>query len=87
MQAQEQEHCAYMHTLAYMGPARLVRPLRILANVSDSKPVRVFPAAQAHIVRAMLEAMCFQTREVVDAMCHDAGLERLEVRREPTDSV
>ena len=42
------------------------------------------PVAQAHIVRAMLEAMCFQTLEVVDAMCHDAGLERLEVRPEPT---
>lgn len=33
------------------------------------------------MVRAMLEAMCFQTREVVDAMCKDAGLDRLEVCR------
>ena len=45
------------------------------------------PVAQAHIVRAMLEAMCFQTREVVDTMCHDAGLERLEVRPEPIGSM
>lgn len=30
-------------------------------------------------MRAMLEAMCFQTREVVDAMCRDAALHRLEV--------
>lgn len=33
------------------------------------------------MVRAMLEAMCFQTREVVDAMCQDAGLDSLEVIR------
>ena len=34
---------------------------------------------QAHVVRAMLEGICFQTREVVDAMTKDAGLDRLEV--------
>lgn len=32
-----------------------------------------------HIVRAMLEAICFQTREVVDAMRKDADLSHLKV--------
>jgi glycerol kinase len=36
-------------------------------------------ATKAHIVRAMLEAMCFQTREVVDAMRQDADLSHLKV--------
>ena len=36
-------------------------------------------ATKAHIVRAMLEAMCFQTREVVDAMRQDADLSQLKV--------
>ncbi|KXZ50423.1 hypothetical protein GPECTOR_16g597 [Gonium pectorale] len=30
---------------------------------------------RAHVVRAMLEAICFQTREVLDAMRHDAQLD------------
>lgn len=42
--------------------------------------MRLGTGVQAHVVRAMLEAMCFQTREVVDAMCRDAGLDHLEVR-------
>lgn len=33
----------------------------------------------AHVVRALLEAICFQTREVVDAMRRDADLSHLEV--------
>ena len=33
-----------------------------------------------HIVRAMLESMCFQTREVVDAMRKDADLSHLKVK-------
>ena len=33
---------------------------------------------KAHIVRAMLEAICFQTREVVDAMRQDADLSHLK---------
>lgn len=34
---------------------------------------------QAHVVRAMLEAICFQTREVCAAMCRDACVPSLEV--------
>ena len=32
---------------------------------------------RAHIVRAMLEAICYQTRDVVEAMRHDADMSRL----------
>ncbi len=32
-------------------------------------------ATRAHLVRATLEAICYQSREVVDAMQHDAGIE------------
>mmetsp|Transcript_12324 Transcript_12324/g.37098 ORF Transcript_12324/g.37098 Transcript_12324/m.37098 type:complete len:513 (-) Transcript_12324:411-1949(-) len=38
-------------------------------------------STKAHVVRAMLEAMCFQTREVSEAMCRDAGTDNLEVLR------
>lgn len=34
---------------------------------------------KGHIVRAMMEAICFQTREVVDAMRMDADLSHLKV--------
>ncbi|MFL7811467.1 MAG: FGGY family carbohydrate kinase, partial [Anaerolineae bacterium] len=30
---------------------------------------------KAHIVRATLEAICYQTRDVMEAMCADAGIE------------
>ncbi|KAK9813541.1 hypothetical protein WJX73_005927 [Symbiochloris irregularis] len=36
---------------------------------------------RAHIVRAMLEAMCWQTREVIDAMKDDVSLEELKLLR------
>ena len=76
-----------MHNFSGMGPAPSGKTAPHPGNCQQQQTREDAPAAQAHIVRAMLEAMCFQTREVVDAMCHDAGLERLEVRREPTVSV
>ena len=36
---------------------------------------------RAHIVRAMLEAICFQTREVLEAMRKDADLAGLKLLR------
>ncbi|KAL4431102.1 hypothetical protein ABPG75_006358 [Micractinium tetrahymenae] len=36
-------------------------------------------STKAHIVRAMLEAICFQTRDVLEAMQADSGTERLPV--------
>jgi len=34
----------------------------------------------AHIIRATLEALCYQTRDVMDAMCDDTGLTFTELR-------
>jgi glycerol kinase len=34
---------------------------------------------QAHVVRAMLEAICFQALDVLEAMKQDADLSRLDV--------
>ncbi len=36
---------------------------------------------RAHIVRAMLEAICFQTREVLDAMRADADMAGMKLLR------
>ena len=49
---------------ALTAPARTKQPLA---------------SVQAHVVRAMLEAMCFQTREVSEAMCRDAQKPALQV--------
>lgn len=38
-------------------------------------------STRAHIVRAMLEAVCFQTREVLDAMRKDADMAGLRSLR------
>ncbi|CAN5174483.1 glycerol kinase GlpK [soil metagenome] len=35
---------------------------------------------RAHVVRAAVEAMAYQTRDVVDAMCRDAGISITELR-------
>ena len=34
---------------------------------------------KCHVVRAALEAICFQTREVLDSMRKDANLEGIKV--------
>lgn len=36
---------------------------------------------RAHIVRAMLEAICYQTRDVLDAMRADADLDHMTLLR------
>ena len=56
---------------------------------SDARGVMVGLTAytnRGHIVRAMLESMCFQTREVVDAMRKDADLSHLKVLHLPTST-
>ena len=42
---------------------------------------------RAHIARATLEAIAFQTRDVVDAMRHDAGIEFTELKADGGASV
>ncbi|MEA2174194.1 MAG: glycerol kinase, partial [Blastocatellia bacterium] len=36
--------------------------------------------SRAHLVRATLESMCYQTRDVVDAMARDSGIRLQEIR-------
>ena len=36
--------------------------------------------SRAHIVRAMLEAICFQCKEILDAMRKDSGLQLTSLR-------
>lgn len=45
----------------------------VIAGLSGS-------STRAHVVRAMLEAVCYQTREVLDAMKRDAGLQLKALR-------
>ena len=48
-------------------------------------PVAAVPAVgfthRGHVVRAMLEAICFQTREVLDAMRADADMSTMKALR------
>lgn len=48
-----------------------------LSCTSTKPSVGVVPL-QAHIVRAMLEAICFQTRDVMEAMRLDADMQQLK---------
>jgi len=50
---------------------------------SDARGVLVgmtLSTARPHVVRAMLEAICFQTKEVLDAMQHDSNLKLTTLR-------
>eukprot|EP00873_Tetraselmis_striata_P020148 jgi/Tetstr1/440412/TSEL_028746.t1 len=50
---------------------------------SDARGVLVgmtLATARGHVVRAMLEAICFQTKEVLDAMQRDSGLKLTTLR-------
>ncbi|KAJ9534979.1 hypothetical protein QJQ45_029656, partial [Haematococcus lacustris] len=51
--------------------------------VQGPSPLGLVPghSTKAHIARAMLEAICFQTREVLDAMRGDADLAGLQLLR------
>ena len=37
-------------------------------------------ATKAHLARATLEAICYQTKEILDAMCNDSGIALTEMR-------
>ena len=50
---------------------------------SDARGVLVgmtLATSRAHVVRAMLEAICFQCKEILDAMRKDSGLELASLR-------
>lgn len=40
--------------------------IRVICGITEE-------TQQAHIIRAALEAVCFQTRDILEAMIHDSG--------------
>jgi len=46
---------------------------RVICGISET-------TSRSHIIRAALEAVCFQTRDILDAMNKDSGLPLTQLR-------